>query len=69
MPYSKFLHPHFLAQGEELVNGIRAGKNDGGVIQDIDMCFSKIHRRCAIDLEKLVEVDINAILPYQFCVG
>ena len=45
---------------------VLAGEDDGLMVQNVDFRLSELDGRDAFDLEKLIEVDIDAILAFQF---
>ena len=72
---AKILHrfghhqPHGSTQLEEMIDCILAGKDDGLMVQNADFRLSELNGSDALDLEKLIEVDIDAVLALQFSIG
>ena len=57
--------PHVLAQLEEMVYRILAGENDGLMVQNIHLRLTKLHSIHPFNLEKLVEINVDAVFALQ----
>ena len=51
-----------------MVYRVLARKHHSGVFQNIDFRLAELCRSNAFNLEKLVEIDVDAILAFQLCI-
>ena len=56
------LAPEFLRQGEERVDGVAGGEDDGGVIEDVDPLGPEFPGGERLDQEERMELELHPVL-------
>ena len=63
------LAPELLRQGEERVDGVAGGENDGGIIEDVDPLGPELPGRERLDQEERAEFEFHSVLLRHSMVG